>query len=107
MTRRGAFGYFYRFAAPFPAMADPAETGTNPAPPPALPDTFESALTELETLVQQMEAGKLDLEASLAAYQRGMALLDYCRGTLARAEQRVQVLEEGAQREFPAVADEQ
>jgi exodeoxyribonuclease VII small subunit len=88
-------------------MPKPADEGSLPASPPDVPATFESALTELETLVQQMESGKLDLEASLSAYQRGMALLGFCRDTLNRAERRVQVLEEGALREFPAAADGQ
>ncbi|MFZ2909721.1 MAG: exodeoxyribonuclease VII small subunit, partial [Candidatus Desulfobacillus denitrificans] len=37
------------------------------------PASFEAALAELESIVQGMEAGKLSLEESLAAYQRGTA----------------------------------
>ena len=33
---------------------------------------FETALAELENIVSSMEGGKLELEASIAAYKRGM-----------------------------------
>ncbi len=71
----------------------------------ARPLSFEAALAELETLVQGMEAGKLSLDDSLAAYQRGADLLKYCQGALAAAERKVQVLEAGALRDFGAPGD--
>ena len=43
---------------------------------------FETALTELETIVQSMENGKLELEASIAAYRRGMELMKHCQQQL-------------------------
>jgi len=55
--------------------------------------SYEAALEELEGLVAQMEGGQLDLESSLAAYQRGSALLKFCQGQLAAAEQQVKILE--------------
>lgn len=59
-----------------------------PAPP-----SFEAALGELESIVQNMENGQLNLEDSLAAYQRGMGLLKHCRETLTNAERKIAVLE--------------
>jgi len=59
----------------------------------ALPQDFETALAELETLVATMEDGTLPLAQSLAAYQRGVALTRLCQERLAQAEQQVQVLE--------------
>jgi exodeoxyribonuclease VII small subunit len=56
------------------------------------PKNFESAMAELDVLVEKMEAGQLPLEESLAAYQRGTELLRYCEKVLADAEQRIQVL---------------
>jgi len=53
-----------------------------------------------------MEAGKLSLEESLAAYQRGTELLKYCQRTLAAAEQQIQVLETGTLVAFPAAPPE-
>jgi exodeoxyribonuclease VII small subunit len=58
--------------------------------------TFEAALAELEKVVADMETGKLSLEESLAAYQRGVELLQQCRSRLEDAQQRVRVLEDGA-----------
>lgn len=65
------------------------------------PTSFEAALSELESIVQDMESGKLSLEDSLAAYQRGAELLKYCQGALTAAEQKIQILEAGELREFP------
>ena len=58
------------------------------------PKSFESALSELETLVSQMESGQLPLEQSLAAYKRGAELLQYCQKSLADVEQQVRLLNE-------------
>ncbi|WP_153144781.1 exodeoxyribonuclease VII small subunit [Dechloromonas sp. H13] len=56
---------------------------------------FETALAELENLVHSMEDGRLELEASIAAYRRGMGLMKYCQAQLAEAEQQIRVLENG------------
>lgn len=69
------------------------------------PKSFEAALAELEAIVQGMEAGKLSLEESLAAYQRGAVLLKFCQNALAVAEQKIQVLEADELREFPGTTD--
>lgn len=69
------------------------------------PKSFEAALAELEAIVQGMEAGKLSLEESLAAYQRGAVLLKFCQNALAVAEQKIQVLEAGELRELPGITD--
>ena len=65
--------------------------------------TFESALAELERVVADMEAGKLSLEDSLIAYQRGAELLQYCRVRLEDAQQQVRILEEGTLKNFTPV----
>ena len=67
---------------------------------PATP-SFESALAELEAIVQNMENGQMSLEQSLSAYQRGMELLKACQSTLAAAEQKIAVLEGGELRDLP------
>ena len=66
-----------------------------------LPPSFEAALAELESIVQGMETGKLSLEESLAAYQRGTVLLKHCQGALTAAEQKIQVLEAGQLQDLP------
>src|SRR3546814_450805 len=72
----------------------------SPASPPAgasaggeLPHDFETALSQLETLVAQMEDGKLSLDESLAAYQKGVELARICQKRLDAAEQQVKVLQ--------------
>jgi exodeoxyribonuclease VII small subunit len=51
--------------------------------------TFEQALGELERIVHELEDGQVDLEASLACYERGVGLLKRCYGQLRQAEQRI------------------
>jgi len=62
--------------------------------------TFEAALAELEQVVADMEGGKLPLEESLAAYQRGAELLRQCRSRLDDAQQQVRILEDGSLKDF-------
>ncbi len=62
--------------------------------------SFEAAVAELEQVVVDMESGKLSLEESLAAYQRGAELLAHCRARLDDAQQQVRVLEEGVLKDF-------
>jgi len=60
---------------------------------------FETALSELEAIVASMEGGQLELEASIAAYRRGMALMQHCHAQLADAEAQIRVFENGQLRE--------
>jgi exodeoxyribonuclease VII small subunit len=53
---------------------------------------FSDALAELETIVSALENGQLDLEDSLARYERGVALLRACQARLTEAEQKVTML---------------
>ena len=66
---------------------------------------FESAMVELEQIVADMEAGKLSLEDSLAAYKRGAELLAFCRTRLEDAQQQVRVLEGGVLKDFSSGAE--
>ncbi len=56
---------------------------------------FETALAELETIVAGMEEGQLELDASIAAYQRGMALMAHCQLQLNQAEEKIRIIENG------------
>lgn len=67
--------------------------------------SFEAALTELEQVVADMEAGQLPLEDALAAYKRGAELLQQCRSQLEDAQQQVRVLEEGTLKTFQVTGD--
>jgi exodeoxyribonuclease VII small subunit len=53
---------------------------------------FESALAELEKIVDKMEAGDQSLEDALKAFQRGVELARTCQQGLKEAEQRVEKL---------------
>ena len=63
--------------------------------------TFEKALEELESIVARMEEGKLPLEESLAAYQRGAELIKLCEAKLTDAQARIAILEGGELRDLP------
>jgi exodeoxyribonuclease VII small subunit len=53
---------------------------------------FETALKELETLVEKMEQGELSLEESLQHFERGIQLTRSCQQALQDAEQKVEQL---------------
>ncbi len=53
---------------------------------------FETALKELETLVERMENGESSLEDSLKDFERGIELTRSCQTALAEAEQKVEIL---------------
>ncbi len=55
---------------------------------------FESALEDLETLVESMEAGEMSLEESLRAFERGVKLTRHCQSALKAAELKVRMLTE-------------
>jgi exodeoxyribonuclease VII small subunit len=54
--------------------------------------SFEEAFTELEGVVQQLEAGDLTLGQAMTLFERGMALAAHCNARLDTAELRVQQL---------------
>jgi len=56
------------------------------------PESFESALDQLEKIVKELETGDLPLERSLELFEKGMALSETCRRRLGDAETRVEVL---------------
>ena len=52
--------------------------------------TFEAALKQLEEIVQKLEKGQVDLEDSIAIYERGTALKALCEAKLKAAEARIE-----------------
>lgn len=56
-----------------------------------LPD-FENALKELESLVEQLESGELNLDQSLDRFKRGVELTRHCQDVLDKAQQTVEQL---------------
>jgi len=91
-------------------MAKTAQEATSEAPgedasgadAASLPQNYEAALAELESLVARMEEGALSLEESLAAYRRGAALVGFCQQQLEKVEQQVRVLDGETLKPLPA-----
>lgn len=54
--------------------------------------TFEQLYTELETTIEKLEQGNLDLDAALALYERGIELAKQSGALLDNAELRIQEL---------------
>ena len=57
--------------------------------------TFEAALRELEAIVTKLEQGEVDLDDSIALYERGQALKSYCEQKLKSAESRLEKIVQG------------
>ncbi|MBY0345616.1 MAG: exodeoxyribonuclease VII small subunit [Neisseriaceae bacterium] len=64
------------------------------------PDSFESALVELESLIAQMEGGQLPLESALAAYQKGSQLLQFCQQKLTDIDAQLHLLDKDSLQTF-------
>lgn len=52
--------------------------------------SFEDALKELETIVEKLEGGDVELEESIKIYERGAALKAHCLGKLKNAQLKVE-----------------
>ena len=52
--------------------------------------TFETAMAELEKIVDQLEKGQAPLEDSIRLYGRGEALKKHCETLLKNAEARIE-----------------
>jgi exodeoxyribonuclease VII small subunit len=61
-----------------------------------MPASYEEAMQELEVLVRRLESGEMPLDQLLSGYQRGAALLQFCRDRLQAVEDQIKVLDEGA-----------
>jgi exodeoxyribonuclease VII small subunit len=53
---------------------------------------FESALEELEQVVEQLESGELSLEDSLSAFEKGVSLVKFCNQKLTEVEKKIEML---------------
>jgi len=60
------------------------------------PLTFEAAMRELEEIVAALEKGNVDLDKSIALYERGEALKKHCDALLKNAEARIEKIVQGA-----------
>jgi exodeoxyribonuclease VII small subunit len=53
---------------------------------------FEEALEALEQVVERLESGELSLEESLAAFEQGVRLVQFCNQKLNEAEKKIELL---------------
>ena len=58
--------------------------------------SFEKALAELEEIVRKLESGAVELEESIALYERGAALKAHCETKLKSAQERIEKIVVGA-----------
>lgn len=70
---------------PLPSPVSKAKTSTT-----AL--SFEDALAQIESIIERIESGEVGLEQSLTEYEKGVGLINHCRGKLDRARQQVEDL---------------
>lgn len=52
-------------------------------------ESFESAMSQLEEIVQQLERGSLPLDQSIKMFKKGIELSQYCQNELDQAEEMV------------------
>jgi exodeoxyribonuclease VII small subunit len=71
--------------------AKAAKSETNPDAPEAL-QSFESSLERLHEIVERLESGELDLEASLVLFEEGVRLSRASQARLNSAEKRIEEL---------------
>ena len=62
----------------------------------SVPQNFEQAIAELESILGAMEGDQVGLEESLVKYERGTFLLQWCRAVLGEAEKKIQIISQGA-----------
>jgi exodeoxyribonuclease VII small subunit len=67
--------------------------------------SFETALKQLEEIVQRLEKGELSLEESLKLYEEGIQLSRLCHGKLEEAEGKIEILLKDAKGDVVANAD--
>ena len=54
--------------------------------------TFEAALKELQSIIEDLESGSPTLESMIQLFEEGMKLMSYCRDELNDVEGRIKTL---------------
>ena len=73
--------------------------------------SIEQALARLESLVGEMEGGRLSLEELITSYEEGVKLASSCQEKLYAAAKKIQIISKTASgqtklEDFPLAADE-
>lgn len=66
--------------------------------------TFKDAIEELEEITGSLESGELELEKSLAMFERGVELIRYCQEKLDSAQAKVEALVDSLEGETRTVS---
>jgi exodeoxyribonuclease VII small subunit len=69
-----------------------------------LPNSFEDAVKELETLVEGMDTQGVGLDKLLQDYKRGAVLVKYCKERLSQVKQEVLSIDADLQLNAPSEA---
>lgn len=67
--------------------------------------SFEEAMNQLETIVNQLEHGDVPLEKAIDLFQQGMQLSQLCGQKLAQVERKIEMIveEDGEMRKQPFI----
>lgn len=57
-------------------------------------EDFETSVSKLEDIINEIEEGKVSLEDSIKRYQDGMKLIVQCQQKLADVEQQIKILDQ-------------
>jgi exodeoxyribonuclease VII small subunit len=55
--------------------------------------SFEEAINELEKIARELEDGSLNLDDSIAGFERGTELKKFCQEKLEEAERKIEILQ--------------
>ena len=69
--------------------------------------TFKEAIEELEKITASLESGELELEKSLALFERGVDLIKYCQDKLYGAQAKVEMLLDSLEGEVEVVSEDE
>ncbi len=61
---------------------------------------FEGHLNELETVVDKLESGEADLDASIELYEKGMKLIERCREILKEKKLKIELLKKKTEKGY-------
>jgi exodeoxyribonuclease VII small subunit len=68
--------------------------------------TFKEAIEELEKITASLESGELELEKSLALFERGVELIKYCQDKLDGAQAKVETLLDSLEGEIEVAGED-
>ncbi len=65
--------------------------------------SFEDALAQLETIVRELESGRIKLDDAIAAYEKAVALKQLCESKLKAAQLKIEKIDIGPDGEMKTV----